>query len=784
MKRIIFLLLIASKSFGQFITEPAFSQCSLAKLTNRTSTTLTFSWTDGGGSSRICLMKSGSAVNANPANGSTYTANTTFGSGSQIGTGNYVVALGSGPVTVTGLTAETVYYISVFELTGSGGSTVYNTLSPANAYGYYTDLVAQYSFENTGADGMGNNFHKCNVIKSTYVAGKVGSNAVNFAGSVNSYAWIQDASTFSFNNNVPPTSTDKPFSISVWVKPTNFTNIHYILDKRLGVTGVEEYAFSIATSGAINFAMFSQGSGSIFLLGTSVTTLSSGVWSHVVVTYDGTKVIGGLKIYINNVSSTITNSSAGSYQGMLSKESNVTIGKYAFEVASGTSGFVGPMDELLFYKKALSSGEVSTLYNSGNGFSPSFPVIDFTNFSYYEIDPYVFAERGNWVFAGDNFKLYWSTDGGYTFQEKNWGKGQTNLNSQQEIPGLWPDFSYIFDDGTLLFGCANKLFRSTDGLQHISPVVFYQSNGSVYTPHTPVNANKPGSYFSNGSNTWSNFAYVNGVETLVWTNYGNVAGYKLGAAPINIWYSVDKGATVKSLFLNGQNSIHYDDGTDEGGSSGTTLGDPLNTTEVPRHGHQVVWRPGTNEFYSQTGDYNGAADAPLSGSIGEISWRKHVYDYVHDTWTNTTLLNHELKEARWFSVGFNFHNDSIYFSTDIPLSASASERGIWRISPGDIATKANSVRQQDIGNQITYAMMMVGNKVVVGGQSNTGLLLDANVAIVTNYGKGAVTYIPLSYTAYGSDLKGRMWPPNSKGFVKVCIGGSRELPISTLYIKP
>jgi len=57
---------------------------------------MTVSWTNGNGSSRIVLAKSGSAVSSNPADGNTYAADSVFGNGAQIGTGNFVVFSGAG----------------------------------------------------------------------------------------------------------------------------------------------------------------------------------------------------------------------------------------------------------------------------------------------------------------------------------------------------------------------------------------------------------------------------------------------------------------------------------------------------------------------------------------------------------------------------------------------------------------------------------------------------------------------------------------------------------------
>jgi len=95
---------------------------------------MTINWTRGGtpGDGVIVLVKEGSAVNSNPSGGSSYTADTEFGDGSQIGTGNYVVYLASGTsVTVTGLSSSTTYHVAVYEKNCSGSQSVYNTSSPA-----------------------------------------------------------------------------------------------------------------------------------------------------------------------------------------------------------------------------------------------------------------------------------------------------------------------------------------------------------------------------------------------------------------------------------------------------------------------------------------------------------------------------------------------------------------------------------------------------------------------------------------------------------------------------
>ncbi len=77
---------------------------------------MTVNWIRGNGDRIIVVAHEGSAVDANPSNGISYTANSVFGSGNEIGTGNFVVYDGTGNnVTVTGLTAGTQYYYAIYE---------------------------------------------------------------------------------------------------------------------------------------------------------------------------------------------------------------------------------------------------------------------------------------------------------------------------------------------------------------------------------------------------------------------------------------------------------------------------------------------------------------------------------------------------------------------------------------------------------------------------------------------------------------------------------------------
>ncbi|NPA45786.1 MAG: hypothetical protein GXO24_01060 [Chlorobi bacterium] len=81
-----------------------------------TDNSMDISWTRGNGDRVLVVARQGSAVNTDPSSGTAYAADAQFGSGDEIGTGNFVVYNGTGTsVTVTGLQAGTTYYFAVYE---------------------------------------------------------------------------------------------------------------------------------------------------------------------------------------------------------------------------------------------------------------------------------------------------------------------------------------------------------------------------------------------------------------------------------------------------------------------------------------------------------------------------------------------------------------------------------------------------------------------------------------------------------------------------------------------
>jgi len=104
-------------------------------VTNETPTRITLRWSKGGGTDRLLVAKEGSPVDAIPVDNEVYVPNTFFGSGSDLGNGNFVIAADDfDTISVTDLTAGAKYHFAVFEY-NQDATTLYNTDDPPRTIG-------------------------------------------------------------------------------------------------------------------------------------------------------------------------------------------------------------------------------------------------------------------------------------------------------------------------------------------------------------------------------------------------------------------------------------------------------------------------------------------------------------------------------------------------------------------------------------------------------------------------------------------------------------------------
>ena len=215
----------------------AFSSSAIAQ------TTATVGWTRGNGDNVLVVARAGAAVNADPASGTSYSANSAFGSGTQIGTGNFVVYNGAGnSVNLTGLTAGTTYHFAVYEYNTTG--ICYNTteltgnLTTASA----PSLTATGTLNEGTLNGATVNFALANTsfADATLSAANFTLNNAPAGVSIQSVAYVSATSatiTLAYNNTDFDTNVT---NFNVTINGSELTSASNLTSNNLIVTAVTE----------------------------------------------------------------------------------------------------------------------------------------------------------------------------------------------------------------------------------------------------------------------------------------------------------------------------------------------------------------------------------------------------------------------------------------------------------------------------------------------------------------------------------------------------------------
>ncbi|MEI6761113.1 MAG: glycine-rich protein [Betaproteobacteria bacterium] len=145
-----------------------------AYTANTTGNSLTVNWTRGSGNNVLVVARLTATGNITPGDGTTYTANANFGSGSTTGAGNFVVYSGTGTsANITGLTSGTSYTFSVYEFNLTGPC----YLSPASS-----SAVTTFALPTLNVPGSGSNSINCGTNTILYDNGGTGNYAINTDG--------------------------------------------------------------------------------------------------------------------------------------------------------------------------------------------------------------------------------------------------------------------------------------------------------------------------------------------------------------------------------------------------------------------------------------------------------------------------------------------------------------------------------------------------------------------------------------------------------------------------
>lgn len=177
--------------------------------------------------------------------------------------------------------------------------------------------------------------------------------SVDFDGT-NDYLVVSDVDGLSPGDSV----SDTAFSIIAHIK-ADVTSAFRIAAKGNGTTQ-REYLFTLDANSKLTIALYDLVSGSE-IVGRYNTALSAGTWYRVAVTYSGNSSISGVNLYVDGSSVAVTDGSAGGYTAMHNTTGDFLIG--AWDVAGFANGHI---DELAYFQKELTSGEITTAHGTSS----------------------------------------------------------------------------------------------------------------------------------------------------------------------------------------------------------------------------------------------------------------------------------------------------------------------------------------------------------------------------------------------------------------------------------
>ncbi len=152
------------------------------------------------------------------------------------------------------------------------------------------------------------------------------------------------------------------WSLSVWLKPNNVAAQRVIYSRVTQDSNVYGVALYHQAGGTIMIQVRAAGQLGQWI--ATATTLTSGVWQHLCLTFAGNNRLDGMRLYLNGIVEVPISATVVS--------NTLSYGQPSYWGSRG-SGFYysGYMDEATIWSRVLSGSEVSTLYNGGSPTNPS-----------------------------------------------------------------------------------------------------------------------------------------------------------------------------------------------------------------------------------------------------------------------------------------------------------------------------------------------------------------------------------------------------------------------------
>lgn len=224
----------------------------------------------------------------------------------------------------------------------------------------FENAVAYYKLDETSGDAIDsiNNFDGTfNGGVTQGVQGKIG-NAYNFNGITGHL----DFGNNSLSDFLDASGNDIPFSFSFWINPDDVSGVHFLFtkDNRSG----RELITDIRDNGLIEVLLINGTTSNPFIRTRYNANITTSIWQHIVITYNGSKTSDGIKVYVNAVEISRT-TPFETFDGFVNSNSNFEFGIDDFSI---NRFYKGKLDEAAVYKnRVLDLISISDLYNNGNG---------------------------------------------------------------------------------------------------------------------------------------------------------------------------------------------------------------------------------------------------------------------------------------------------------------------------------------------------------------------------------------------------------------------------------
>lgn len=221
-------------------------------------------------------------------------------------------------------------------------------------------LISCWEFDETAGttayDSTANN-HDGTIVNAT----------INQTGKLNT-AYLYNGTSSQINFTSASAFQNLPaVTVSAWVKINSISSVdryRSIVTKLHSTWAIPYYQFHLRLrEGSYKIFEFDVGTSSNYAgTSTPINSATINLWHHVVGTYNGTT--GVANIYLNNVSGNSGSISEGGNTG--NAVSNLTIGDDDDKLST-FQNWNGLIDQTAIWNRALTTDEISLLYNSGNG---------------------------------------------------------------------------------------------------------------------------------------------------------------------------------------------------------------------------------------------------------------------------------------------------------------------------------------------------------------------------------------------------------------------------------